>query len=68
MPVIISDKDVAAAEKSFSRKITEFKFLAMLCAAGGVAGLFMRFVRLWAHSVLESVPSCPRHSVVCCQR
>ena len=44
MPVIISDKDVAAAEKSFSRKITEFKFLAMLCAAGGVAALFMRFV------------------------
>lgn len=44
MPLIISDKGVAAAEKSFSRKITEFKFLAMLCAAGGVAGLFMRFV------------------------
>ena len=44
MPLIVSDKGGAAIEKSFSRKVTWFKVLTVLCAAAGVIGLFMLFI------------------------
>ena len=44
MPLIVSDNGGAAIEKSFSRMVTWFKVLTVLCAAAGVIGLFMLFI------------------------